>query len=49
MIGVGQQKEQVGGSPSHFVNSTGGGMTKKKAVLLVGTPKNLEIPVGGGG
>ena len=46
-IGVGKQKEQVGGSTSHFVHSAGGGM-KKIASPRVGTPKNLEILVGVG-
>ena len=43
---MGKQKEQVGSSPSHFVDSAGGGM-KKIAIPGVGTPQNLEIPVGG--
>ncbi len=45
-IGVGKQKEQVGGSPSYFVHSAGSGM-KKIAILRVGTPKNLDILMGG--
>ena len=36
------KKEQVGGSPSRFVDFAGGGMTKI-AIPQARTPKNLEI------
>ncbi len=36
------------GSPSHSVDSSWGGM-KKIAIQRMGTPRNLEIPVEGGG